>query len=111
MIRQFQKENLNSEFGPYLVVGQLGSKAASKKFSEPCQDETISKLLTLFQYLPRVFQLSVQNTGSTALEQHTQSSVAASAFGAYYKLKVVHTEGKRIKLSSSAQRFGKEHYK
>lgn len=61
--------------------------------------------------MPSVFQLSVQNTGSTALEQHTQSGLAASALGAYHKLKVVHTEGKRIKLNSSVQRFGKEHYK
>lgn len=70
-----------------------------------------SQNLSFFSSMPSVFQLSVQNTGSTALEEHTQSGLAASAFAAYHKLKAAHTEGKIIKLSSSVQRFGKEHYK
>lgn len=46
--KAISKNSLESETHP--VVGQLRTKARPKKFSKSCQDETISKLLTLFQY-------------------------------------------------------------
>lgn len=110
VLGNFKKKASTQNLNPILLLDNWEAKQHPRN-SVKLVTMKRSQNLSFFCSMPGVFQLSVQNTGSTALEHHTQSGLAASAFRAYNKPKAAHTEGKRIKLRSSVQRFRKNHDK